>query len=177
MLAHSIGAAGGAERGGVHIQDRRLCKRPEDCRGAQRREEAARGAVAQRCASSSLTLEQLRHPSVLQFKDAHEVETDKGLVTLHLVTEPVQPLSVLLAELRQEGGEWCARQPRLCVRLTRSRNDYFASGLSQIATAVAFLNVDGKKVRARNAPTHSLTPSRAGARQRLPRLRGGHRHA
>ena len=45
---------------------------------------------------------------MLQFRDANESETDKGLVTLQLVTEPVQPLSVLLAELRREGGEWCA---------------------------------------------------------------------
>ena len=53
----------------------------------------------------------LRHPNVLQFKDAHEVESDKGVVTLQLVTEPVQPLSVVLAELRHEGGDWCAPPP------------------------------------------------------------------
>lgn len=88
---------------------------------------------------------------MLQFKDANETETDKGLVTLQLVTEPVQPLSVLLAELRKEGGEWCAAcwrplQPFVAHQLT-PRNDYYAMGLSQIAQAVAFLNVDGKKAR------------------------------
>ena len=52
---------------------------------------------------------QLRHPHVLQFKDSIEVDGDKpGSVTLYLVTEPVQPLSTVLQELRLDGSQRCA---------------------------------------------------------------------
>ena len=97
---------------------------------------------------------QLRHPHVLQFKDSIEVEGDKaGAVTLYLVTEPVQPLSAVLQELRLDGSQRCALHlsARTWRRLTHARlrsDDYIALGLSQVAQAVAFLNADCKMVRA-----------------------------
>jgi len=45
---------------------------------------------------------------VLQFKDSVELEAEKGSVTLYLVTEPVQPLSVLCRELQKEDTKWRA---------------------------------------------------------------------
>ena len=50
---------------------------------------------------------QLRHPNVLQFKDSVEVEAAEkgGGVTLFLVTEAVQPLSTLLADLQLGGAQ------------------------------------------------------------------------
>lgn len=46
---------------------------------------------------------------MLQFKDSVEVDGDKaGTVTLFLVTEPVQPLSTVLQELRLDGPQRCA---------------------------------------------------------------------
>ena len=61
---------------------------------------------------------QLRHPHVLQFKDSVEVDGDKpGSVTLYLVTEPVQPLSTVLQELRLDGAQRCALG--VCAALVR----------------------------------------------------------
>ena len=56
---------------------------------------------------------QLRHPNVLQFKDSVEVEAAEkgGPVTLFLVTEPVQPLSTLLADLQLGGAQRCGPLP------------------------------------------------------------------
>ena len=97
---------------------------------------------------------QLRHPHVLQFKDSVEVDGDKpGTVTLYLVTEPVQPLSTVLQDLRLDGSQRCA--PGVCaVSVDASpfltdllSDDYIALGLSQVAQAVAFLNADCKMVR------------------------------
>lgn len=64
---------------------------------------------------------QLRHPLLLQFKDSVEVVDDKaGTVTLFLVTEPVQPLSLVLADLGLEGvqrraGRGGRRRPNLLL--------------------------------------------------------------
>jgi SCY1-like protein 1 len=55
----------------------------------------------------ALARRQLRHPHLLQFKDSMELEADKGGITLYLVTEPVQPLSTLLQELRLAGTQRC----------------------------------------------------------------------
>lgn len=122
---------------------------------------------------------QLRHPNVLQFKDSVELEASErgGPVTLYLVTEAVTPLSTLLQELRLSDAQRCCASGRRLRRRSRwaRRDDYLAMGLSQVAQAVAFLNVDCKMVRAlqqRCAPRLPNAPH-AGARQRVSRGGGG----
>jgi len=95
-----------AARNGVkRLRTVRTRPRPPAAYSSQRR--VVRCSRAAECASGRAT--QLRHPHVLQFKDSVEVEGDKGgAVTLYLVTEPVQPLSTVLQELRLEGSQRCA---------------------------------------------------------------------
>lgn len=45
---------------------------------------------------------QLRHPNLLAFKDAAEVE-EKGAIVVYLVTEPVKPLKNVLDDLSLSG--------------------------------------------------------------------------
>ncbi|GMH33401.1 hypothetical protein BSKO_01235 [Bryopsis sp. KO-2023] len=75
-------------------------------------------------------LRTLRHPNVVTFKDTVEIE-EKGSVTVYLVTEPVQPLKLVLDELTLS---------------EEHRNEYLAMGLNHIASVVSFLNNDCKMI-------------------------------
>ena len=50
----------------------------------------------------TVSIVQLRHPNVLAFKDSAET-TEKGATVIYLVTEPVQPLRLVLQELDLHG--------------------------------------------------------------------------
>lgn len=69
-------------------------------------------------------LRTLRHPNVLVFKDSLEVE-ERGEAVLYLVTEPVTPLSEVLAGMR--GAD---------------REQYLCMGLSELVSALSFLAND-----------------------------------
>ncbi|KAL4423761.1 hypothetical protein ABPG75_001062 [Micractinium tetrahymenae] len=69
-------------------------------------------------------LRTLRHPNVLVFKDSLEVE-ERGEAVLYLVTEPVTPLSEVLAGMR--GAD---------------REQYLCMGLSELVGALSFLAND-----------------------------------
>ena len=44
----------------------------------------------------------MRHPNVLAFKDTLEVE-EKGITSLYVITEPVEPLTEVLQQLDIQG--------------------------------------------------------------------------
>ena len=67
---------------------------------------------------------QTKHPRILTFEWAGETEAS-GATLVYLVTEPVQPLAELLAEVALEGEQ---------------RLMFIGLGLRQAAQAVAFLN-------------------------------------
>jgi SCY1-like protein 1 len=46
----------------------------------------------------------MRHPNILAFRDTAEVE-EKGGTAIYIVTEPVQPLAMVLEELKLEGTQ------------------------------------------------------------------------
>ncbi|KAJ6497835.1 armadillo-type protein [Mycena sanguinolenta] len=62
-----------------------------------------------------------RHPDVLKFLDAVETET-----TIHIMTERVRPLQVVLQTWASRGGQ--------------EREDYLLWGLHRVSVALAFLN-------------------------------------
>eukprot|EP00899_Mesostigma_viride_P015990 jgi/Mesvir1/24392/Mv11060-RA.1 len=77
-------------------------------------------------------LRTLRHPYIVSFLDGKEVDGEKGAgPTVYIVTEPVQPLSELLASLSLQG---------------QHRDDYFAWGIHQITEAVSFLSNSCKMI-------------------------------
>ena len=47
-------------------------------------------------------LKMVRHPNILSFKDSHEI-TERGQTIIYLITQPVQPLKMVLEELSLEG--------------------------------------------------------------------------
>ena len=73
---------------------------------------------------------QVRHPNVLAFRDAVELE-EGGKIVVLLVTEPAMPLLPTLAGLRM-GKEHAA--------------EFVGMGLHAVGKAVAFLNHDCKLV-------------------------------
>lgn len=73
-------------------------------------------------------LRTLRHPNVLVFKDSLEVE-ERGEAVLYLITEPVTPLSEVLAGMR--GAD---------------REQYLCMGLSELVSALSFLANDASLV-------------------------------
>lgn len=75
-------------------------------------------------------LRTLRHPNVLQFKDAAEMEV-RGETVILLVTEFVTPLQEHLNSLDIQGP---------------ARSQYLAMGLCHVVTAVSFLNNDCKLI-------------------------------
>jgi hypothetical protein len=69
------------------------------------RASSQRGGAPQACppipphpAPAARAAPQLRHPNVLSYKDSLEVP-ERGGVTLYLVTEPVKPLSAVMADV------------------------------------------------------------------------------
>ncbi|GLT88511.1 hypothetical protein SLE2022_065340 [Rubroshorea leprosula] len=79
-------------------------------------------------------LRTVRHPNILSFLHATEVETfdaSTTKLTIYMVTEPVMPLSQKIQELGLQATQ---------------RDEYYAWGLHQIAKAVSFLNNDCKLV-------------------------------
>lgn len=75
---------------------------------------------------------QLRHPNILSYRDSLEAPDGKsGGATIFLVTEPVRPLALVLRELGLEG---------------RHRDEYLATGILHMASAVSFLNNDCRMV-------------------------------
>ena len=71
-----------------------------------------------------------RHPNVLHLRESLEVEKGDEL-TIYMVTEAVMPLEEHLRDLST---------------VTHQRDEYFALGLRQVATAVSFLSNDCKLV-------------------------------
>ena len=76
-------------------------------------------------------LKTIRHPNVLLMKETVEIESGNE-ITIHVVTEATTPLEAHLREA-PPGTE-------------AKRDDYYALGLREIATAVSFLNNDCKLV-------------------------------
>ena len=75
-------------------------------------------------------LKTIRHPNVLHMKDTLEIENGPE-ITIYCVTESVMPLEEHLKDLPTG---------------THQRDEYFALGLRQVATAVSFLSNDCKLV-------------------------------
>ena len=71
-----------------------------------------------------------RHPNVVHLRESLEVEKGDEL-TIYVVTEAVMPLEEHLRDLSN---------------VTHQRDEYFALGLRQVATAVSFLSNDCKLV-------------------------------
>ena len=71
-----------------------------------------------------------RHPNVVHLRESLEVEKGDEL-TIYMVTEAVMPLEEHLRDLST---------------VTHQRDEYFALGLRQVATAVSFLSNDCKLV-------------------------------
>ena len=88
-------------------------------------------------------LKTIRHPNVLLMKETVEIESGNE-ITIHVVTEATTPLEAHLREA-PPGTE-------------AKRDDYYALGLREIATAVSFLNNDCKLAV---SYTHLTLPTKA----------------
>jgi SCY1-like protein 1 len=69
---------------------------------------------------------QLRHPSILAFRELLEVE-ERGEAVIYVITEPVTPLAAALPGLNLDAA---------------GREAYLTMGLHQAVAAIAFLNAD-----------------------------------
>ena len=73
---------------------------------------------------------QLRHPSILQYRDSHEL-VEKGNTVIYLITQPVTPLKQIIEELKLEG---------------KARDEFLAMVILHMTATVSFLNNDAKLI-------------------------------